>query len=94
MRLTALGVQVILLGCLPSVAAAAPITLSQIDTLQDVTTGGWFAGGGPFGSVPPVPPHVVATGGPTGAKDASIGDLRRRRAREPFRCDEPVPVGG
>lgn len=72
MRLTALGVLVAFLGCLSSVATAAPITLSQIDTFQDLTTDGWFAGGGPFGALPPVPPHVVATGGPTGENDAYL----------------------
>ena len=72
MRLTSLGVLVAFLACLPSTATAAPITLSQIDTFQDLTTDGWFAGGGPLGAFPPVPPHVVATGGPTGANDAYL----------------------
>ena len=72
MRLIAFGVLVAFLGCLPSASTAAPITLSQIDTFQDLTTDGWFAGGGPLGAFPPVPPHVVATGGPTGANDAYL----------------------
>lgn len=56
----------------PRTATASPIVVGQIDTFQDVTTDGWFAGGGPFGQVPPVPPSVVVTGGPTGANDAFL----------------------
>lgn len=44
----------------------------MIDTFQSGTTEGWFAGGGPFGVVPPTPPQVVRTGGPTGANDAYL----------------------
>jgi hypothetical protein len=32
----------------------------------------WFAGGGPFGAFPPVPPAVVASGGPGGAGDSFL----------------------
>lgn len=53
-------------------APAAAITLGQADTFQGGTTQNWFAGGGPFGAVPPVPPQVVATGGPAGAGDAFL----------------------
>ena len=44
-------------------------TLGQVDTFSG-SIEGWFAGGGPFGQVPPVPPQVIATGGPAGAGDA------------------------
>lgn len=48
---------------------AHALSIGMIDTFQS-SIGGWFAGGGPFGAFPPVPPHVVPTGGPTGANDA------------------------
>jgi len=41
----------------------------------DTFSGGieaWFAGGGPSGQVPPVPPTVIATGGPAGAGDSFL----------------------
>jgi hypothetical protein len=44
-------------------------TIGPLDTFQDGTTDGWFAGGLGFGAIPLVPPHVVATGGPAGAGD-------------------------
>jgi hypothetical protein len=50
---------------------AHALTIGMIDTFQS-DIGGWFAGGGPFGAFPPVPPHVVPTGGPTGANDAFL----------------------
>ncbi len=52
---------------LPQIAKA--VTIGQIDTFQDGTTDNWFAGGLGFGQFPPVPPHVVPTGGPDGAGD-------------------------
>ena len=58
-----------------STALAAPaqcITLGQIDTFESGTTEGWFAGGGPMGGVPPVPPTVIGDGGPGGAGDAYL----------------------
>jgi hypothetical protein len=57
----------IAIAFVPSKASGASIGIK--DTFQDGTTDGWFAGGGPGGGVPPVPPHVVATGGPEGAGD-------------------------
>lgn len=51
---------------------AAAITLGQADNFEDGTTQNWFAGGGPLGAVPPIPPQVIATGGPTGAGDAFL----------------------
>jgi hypothetical protein len=50
---------------------AQALSIGMIDTFQ-TGIGGWFAGGGPLGQVPPVPPHVVPTGGPTGAHDAFL----------------------
>jgi PEP-CTERM motif-containing protein len=58
----------VILLAIPGVAA----TLGQTDTFQNLTTDNWFAGGLGTGSVPPVPPHVVATGGPAGAGDAFL----------------------
>ncbi len=55
------------IAIVPSTAHGASIGL--MDTFQSGTTEGWFAGGLGFGAVPPVPPHVVATGGPSGAGD-------------------------
>ena len=54
-----------------AVPVASALTIGQIDTFQS-DNGGWFAGGGPFGQVPPVPPQRIATGGPTGANDAFL----------------------
>ena len=51
-------------------AFALPIGIP--DTFESLTTEGWFAGGGPFGQVPPVPPTVIADGGPTGSGDAFL----------------------
>ena len=53
--------------------SALALVVGQIDTFQDLTTDGWFAGGlGPPAQIPPFPPHVVATGGPAGAGDAYL----------------------
>ena len=52
-------------------APAHAITAGQTDTFSSGVQG-WTAGGGPFGSTPPVPPAVVATGGPAGAGDAFL----------------------
>jgi hypothetical protein len=52
-------------------AQAAPV-IGQVDTFEGGTTSGWFAGLGPGGGVPPVPPQVVADGGPGGAGDAYL----------------------
>jgi hypothetical protein len=55
----------------PSQTAA--LVIGQTNTFQDLTTDGWFAGGlGPPGQHPPVPPQVVANGGPGGAGDAFL----------------------
>jgi hypothetical protein len=51
---------------------AIAVTIGQIDTFQSGTTEGWVAGGGPLGQVPPVPPHVVTSGGPGGSSDAYL----------------------
>ena len=45
-----------LLGLLMLPELCAGVTIGQIDTFQDGTLGGWFAGGGPGGGVPPTPP--------------------------------------
>lgn len=49
-------------------ATAHAAVIGQIDNFNTNTTEGWFAGGGPFGQVPPVPPHTEL-GGPAGAAD-------------------------
>lgn len=64
--LTAMAL-LIVIAFAPSTASGASIGLK--DTFEDGTTDGWFAGGGPGGGVPPVPPEVVLTGGPEGAGD-------------------------
>jgi hypothetical protein len=51
------------------VQLASASIVGPLDTFQSGTTEGWFAGGLGMGSVPPVPPHVVANGGPLGAGD-------------------------
>jgi hypothetical protein len=63
-------------GCLIAVLMALSLTpfasgatVGQIDTFQDGTTDGWFAGGLGLGQVPPIPPQVVANGGPKGTGD-------------------------
>jgi hypothetical protein len=50
----------------------AAATVGQIDNFENGTTNNWFAGGGPFGQVPPNPPVNVATGGPGGIDDAYL----------------------
>ena len=64
--LTAIAL-VIAIAFVPATASGASVGLK--DTFQDGTTDGWFAGGGPVGQVPPIPPQVVPTGGPAGAGD-------------------------
>jgi len=49
--------------------ASANVIVGQTDTFQDGTTDGWFAGGLGMGMVPPIPPHVVGSGGPAGGGD-------------------------
>lgn len=71
MRSRTIAPLVAVLSLLVVPAAASPM-LGMIDTFQSGTTEGWFAGGGPFQQVPPIPPHVVDTGGPTGANDAYL----------------------
>jgi hypothetical protein len=51
------------------VQVAPASILGPLDTFQSGTTEGWFAGGLGMGNVPPVPPHVVANGGPLGPGD-------------------------
>ncbi len=50
---------------------AQAVVVGQIDTFE-TSIEGWFAGGGPFGQVPPTPPQVVSTGGRGGADDAFL----------------------
>ena len=56
----------------PAAAIAGPLTVGMTDTFQSLTTEGWFAGGLGFGSIPPIPPAVIGTGGPAGAGDAFL----------------------
>ena len=51
--------------------AAHAVDPGEIDTFSGGVEG-WFAGGGPLGSVPPSPPSVVAGGGPAGAGDSFL----------------------
>jgi hypothetical protein len=52
-------------------AGVHAVSVGEIDTFSaDIE--GWFAGGGPFGQEPPVPPMVVADGGPAGAGDSFL----------------------
>jgi hypothetical protein len=60
---------VVILAALSLTQNATANIASQIDTFQDGTTDGWFAGGLGLGQMPPIPPQVVANGGPTGAGD-------------------------
>lgn len=48
---------------------AHAVVVNQTDTFESGTTENWFAGGGPFGAVPPVPPQNIVSGGPAGAGD-------------------------
>jgi len=52
--------------------AAGGAVIGPLDTFQDGTTDGWFAGGLGRGAVPPVPPQVVADGGPQGTGDSYL----------------------
>ena len=56
------------LFALPAAHAVDP---GEIDTFSSGLEG-WFAGGGPSGGVPAVPPTVSATGGPAGAGDSFL----------------------
>jgi hypothetical protein len=60
--------RVSLIGFLVTGLASA-ITIGQVDTFQNGTTDGWFAGGLGFGVFPPIPPAVVPNGGPMGVGD-------------------------
>ena len=60
MRIAAFATVAILAVGVPALAGAAVV--GQTDRFESGTTEGWFAGGGPFGQVPPVPPQVVGTG--------------------------------
>ncbi|MGD9618041.1 MAG: PEP-CTERM sorting domain-containing protein [Alphaproteobacteria bacterium] len=70
MKLLASIVVIAAVALAPQTAGA--VAIGQIDTFEDGTTEGWFAGGGPFGAMPPNPPQVVDTGGPGGAGDAFL----------------------
>jgi hypothetical protein len=48
---------------------AHAVTVGEIDTFS-AGIEGWFAGGGPVGQIPSLPPAVVPTGGPGGAGDS------------------------
>jgi hypothetical protein len=60
---------IVILAALSLAPFASGATVGQIDTFQDGTTDGWFAGGLGLGLVPPIPPQVIANGGPKGAGD-------------------------
>jgi hypothetical protein len=53
-----------------AVGPATALSIGQVDTFSSLTLENWFAGGGPSGQVPPIPPQVVPDGGPGGAGDA------------------------
>lgn len=48
---------------------ASAIVVGQVDTFEDNTAQLWFAGGGPLGQTPPVPPVNQPSGGPLGLDD-------------------------
>jgi hypothetical protein len=48
---------------------AHAVTVGEIDTFS-AGIEGWFAGGGPGGQIPSLPPAVVPSGGPGGAGDS------------------------
>jgi hypothetical protein len=50
---------------------ASGLVIGETDTFESDVEG-WFAGGGPFGVIPTVPPQVVATGGPAGVDDGYL----------------------
>jgi hypothetical protein len=52
-------------------APAYAVDPGEIDTFSSGIEG-WFAGGGPSGQIPSVPPSVVASGGPAGAGDSFL----------------------
>jgi hypothetical protein len=62
-----LAAGILFLACTMSPTAHA-VVLGQVDTFSGDLEG-WFAGGGPGGAVPPVPPTVVPNGGPGGIGD-------------------------
>ena len=70
LRRSSLAVSLLVVGLCASPVAGA--TIGQIDTFQDGTTNGWFAGGLGLGAFPPVPPANVPTGGPAGTDDAFL----------------------
>ena len=53
---------------LAALAPAHAVSVGEIDTFN-AGIEGWFAGGGPQGRIPAVPPAVVSGGGPGGAGD-------------------------
>ena len=67
MRLTARFILALVAAFLTPLAFGGIV--GQIDTFQDGTRDGWFAGGLGLGQVPPIPPQVVANGGPAGTGD-------------------------
>ena len=52
-------------------SAAHAVVPGEVDTFS-AGLEGWFAGGGPNGGIPALPPAVVATGGPAGTGDAFL----------------------
>ena len=78
--LTAIALM-IAIAIAPATAYGASIGLR--DTFQDNTTDNWFAGGLGLGMVPPVPPQVVATGGPNGALDEYLKITATGNAGQP-----------
>ena len=58
------------LACAVVPQFAHAVTSGQTDTFAGGSLDNWFAGGLGFGSVPPVPPSVQATGGPAGTGDS------------------------
>jgi len=58
-------------AAMSALTSAHAVDSGEVDTFSSGIEG-WFAGGGPFGQMPPVPPTVVATGGPAGAGDSFL----------------------
>ena len=57
--------------CALAAAPAQAVVPGEMDTFE-ASIESWFAGGGPFGQVPAMPPQVVGSGGPGGAGDAFL----------------------
>ena len=69
-EITMRGILVLIVAFVASASTSArAVAIGHTDTFQSGTTQNWVAGGGPLLQNPPVPPHVLLSGGPAGASD-------------------------